>query len=272
MRLKKKNHNWEAFDYKIYPSSLKSLTMCPKRFIEEDVHKPPGFELPAVYKMEVGKAIHALFQDAAIDSELVDLAKTIAEEVPEEYASAVDLYIRKMYRLDAVKTGGLLWAAPTITDPAILKKLTESWPEVPVWDAASGISGRADLVLDVDDHPCILDLKTTSVIPSKWEEYTQKPSSEEQYKLQISLYAYFMNKYNYYSKPVKKIGLAYVNLLMAPGEEDSEFEVYYDYTEKMDADIASLVEHLTIQRNAYIKEKATVECTYPKCKEHTKNV
>jgi hypothetical protein len=32
LRSKKLNYSWEANGYKIYPSSLTSLTMCPKRF------------------------------------------------------------------------------------------------------------------------------------------------------------------------------------------------------------------------------------------------
>lgn len=243
--------------------------MCPKRFVDVDVHKPPGFEIPSVYKMEVGKALHAMFQDEALNLETAALAKAVGEEIPERYAEAVDLYIRKMYRMDALKSDkSLLWAPPRLTDPVLIEKLKTSWPEVPVHDLESGISGRADLILNDDDSPCVLDLKTTSVKPDLWESFTSKPISKA-HELQVGLYAHLMNKYEYYDKKITKIGLGYINLLMPPGEENSEYEVYITYTEKMDNDIAELIKHLKIQRDAYMKEGVTVECTYPRCKAHT---
>lgn len=230
--VKTRQYSWEAFGYKVYPSSLTSLTMCPKRFVEEDVHVPPNFSEDAIYRMAAGQYFHKLYQDAAL---------VISSEV--------------------------LWESPNVVDE-LKQKLRDNWPEVPMVDVESGISGRADLVLDIDDSPVPFELKTTSVDVDRWKEgYTDKlpPSNHE---LQCGLYCHLMNKNKYYAKPITKFGFGYVNLLMVPGSPGSEFEVYRDYTQELDDKIGSLISHIARHRTAYMNNKTLLDCEYPNCRLH----
>src|SRR5258708_1704002 len=108
LRETQQNYKWED-PYKIYPSSLKSITMCPKKFIEEDVHKAPNFDLPVVYKMEVGKIIHELIQNQAMDINSQEALELLAED---DYRG-MDEYLRKMYKREALEIQNqLLWERP----------------------------------------------------------------------------------------------------------------------------------------------------------------
>lgn len=258
---KKLTHSWASRDYKLYPSSIKSLTMCPVRYVQEDVHEPPGFDLAAFYKMEVGTALHLMYQNVAL------------------------------------KVNNLCWEDPSflhVVDPSnptkcleMLAKYKEGRPEVPVFDVDSGFSGRADIVMKVAGEPVVLDIKTTSCedvqremikgpdgrkiwtgkwLENCWEAKKLKLPSED-HKIQVYIYCHLMNKFQYYSKPIKKAGLAYVNLLMKAGELPAEYETYLDFTPEIDAKIELLLKHLGLARTAYLEGKEIV-CEYPSCRAH----
>lgn len=236
LREKQLNYSWEANKFKLYPSMIKSLTLCPKRYINEDVHKPPSFTIEVIYKMEVGKFLHLMLQE------------------------------------EAQKINNFLWDDPDFSQLGDLaegmkQKYEQIRPEVPVYHKESGISGRADAILRIKGEPVVFDIKTTSIDPEKWADgYTKKLPSKE-HKLQVGIYCHLINKFKYYSKPVRKAGLGYLNLLYPAGSTEAEFESYFDFTEELDQRIGLLLEHLAKERTAYLAKEET-ECTYPYCRAH----
>jgi hypothetical protein len=241
------NYSWEANEYKLYPSSIASLTFCPYRYIREDVHKPLTYDTKAKYKMLMGG------------------------------------YIHKMYQERAMTIPGLLWQDPDFSeylkltnDQKILETLELIRPEVPVRCPITGLSGRADIVENFNGEPAILDIKTTCVEDIKFNKEKElevdrwaakkKKYPETKHKIQVGLYAHFMNKYKYYTKPITKIGLAYINYTLT-GLVESEHECYFDYTPDMDEKLALLLVHLGKERTAFLNgEKSS--CEYPYCRAH----
>lgn len=244
--------------------------MCPKRFIEEDVHKPLFFELPTVYKMEVGKIIHEMLQNEALLFDYKEM-ETLLEDISEAYLTALDTYIGYMYKRETKGCKDLLWERPRDLGEMLEKKLEKAWPEVPGFCPESGFSFRSDLTLNIDNEPVIVDIKTTSVLPHLWEKHKETLPLPE-HILQTRFYRHFFNLHNYYNKKINKTGLAYVNLLMPTGSEGSEHEVYQMFKEGPDLEIELLIKHLIIHRSAWLydKENKYRECTYPSCKEHGK--
>jgi hypothetical protein len=237
--LRKKNleYSWKDINYKIYPSGIPSFNICPYEFIR-GLETAPIFSIESYYKMEVGT------------------------------------YLHKMYQTESLKAEDLLWEFPDLSTflrlhpnhMEINSKLVDNWPEVPVFDPDSGISGRADLVLNFDS-PVVFDIKTTSLDLYRWNTNKSKLPGEP-HRVQVSIYCYLMNKYKYYSKPIKKAGLGYVNLLIPSGDSGSELEVYFDYDEEMEFKTGLLIEHLGIERKRYI-DNIESQCTYPLCKNHS---
>ena len=265
-RQKKNNYSWETNSYKFYPSSIKSLTMCPKQYVEEEVHKAPNFELPNIYKMEIGKVVHEMYQEWATDLDK-EFVTQVIEDISSDFIEALDRYIRIMYKREA-ENCKILWERPRLLDEATEKKLGSSWPEIPLFDEESGFSLRTDLVLKVDNEPVILDLKTTSVDSGQWlDGYTDK-LPDQAHLIQVRIYRYLLNKHKYYDKPIKKVGLGYINLLMKHGTENQEYEVYKDFGEELDTEIEDLITHLSIQRNSWMATKTTKECCYKRCRVH----
>lgn len=262
---KKLNWSWKEVNYKIYPSAIRSWTMCPRRYVHEDVHKPPSFPIESYYKMEVGTYLHKMYQDCAEGIEELLWKPPSFTGVP--LPAKLTDQMREFGKDD--ETAFRKW---------LLYKYNEIRPEVPVFDTFSGVSGRADAVLNMRGEPVVFDIKTTSVEDAKfdpktgeweldcWNKYKKKLPSEE-HKIQVSIYCYLMNKFNYYDKPVRKAGLGYVNLLMKAGESAAEFETYFDFDEAQEKKIGLLLEHLGRERRAYIENKETV-CEYPLCRAH----
>lgn len=234
----KKNHSWANMNYKIYPSSLSSLHMCPKRFIEEDVHKAPGFNIDLVYRMEVGTYLHRMYQDEAVK------LKSLIWDKPD---------LSTFYKDTGLSTSSV----------NLHEKLQNNWPEVPVYHPC-GISGRADLILNIDNEPVVFDIKTTTKEKTLWKDY-KNTLPLEPHKIQVGIYIYLMNKYKYYTKKITKGSLGYVNLAMIAGEEGSEHEVMFDYTEEMEDSIGKLILELERQKIAYLSS-TKVDCQYPLCR------
>lgn len=268
LRKRKQEHSWKAMNYKIYPSSINSLHMCPKKFIEVDIHKPPGFELETVYKMEVGKIVHTLLQDKSLTVTEEELTNTL-EEISASYLEVMEAYIKQMYKQEAstFKAYGLLYNRPRDLGPMLEEKLAKTWPEIPGWEEESGISFRCDLVLNVDGDPGVIDIKTTSVNPDQWTEQLNRYPLPK-HKLQVRFYRHLFNKANYFDKPVRHIGLGYVNLLMDAGSEGSEVEFWEDLGSEPDYQVEDLIKHLTKHRTAFLEGRIE-GCTYSFCKEHS---
>ncbi len=268
-RRRKKAHSWKEVNYKIYPSSIKSLTMCPKRYVEEDVHKAPSFALSAIYKMEIGKTVHTLLQDEALRFDPAAMVEVL-NDMAESYAEALQVYTSTMYKVGAKDQVGLLYGRPTVL-PELQSKLDKNWPEVPGYDPPSGFSFRSDLVLNKNDYPAVLDIKTTAIEADRWDFYKEDLPQPE-HLLQVRFYRYFFNKHKYYDKLIREIGLGYVNLLMPQGSDGSEHETWYDFGETEDQEIKELTECLGAHREVYIKSdgKETRDCFYSKCAAHAK--
>lgn len=249
---RKLDYTWKGNGHKLYPSSIKSLTMCPLRFIQEDVHKPPSFTPQVVYSLEIGKAVHSMFQTEALS------IPGLLHQEPD-------------YSQYALVHPGLV--------AEMKKKRKAIHPEVPVVDPLSGISGRADLILTLWNGPVVFDIKTTSVEDLKvsedkseildsdrWLEKCKSLPSEE-HKLQVGIYCYLINKFQLYPQKVRKAGLGYVNLLLKPGDPAAEYEVYFDFTEELEQKIGTLIEHLGKHRQAYFDGQEST-CEYPLCRAH----
>lgn len=228
----KSSYSWENIDYKIYPSSL-DYTICPHEYIYTTVQTP----------MDFGQ-----------NNEMM------------HYRGKVGTHIHKMFQSEALLIQDFLYKKPNIPKN-LEQKLEDNWPEVPVFIEEIGLSGKADLVVNYKDKPLVIDIKTTSQVPFKWNTY-KCPS---RYKLQVKLYAYVMNLHNYYDTKIDKVCLAVVNLLMAPGSDDSEREYCFDLTEKDEEEIKHLLDQLKIQRDMFLagvpKEDAEKKCEYNLCED-----
>ena len=235
LKRSRETYTWASYNHKLYPSSFRSFSMCPKRFIEEDVHKPPMFTIDQAYKMEIGTALH------------------------------------RMYQTEVLKHDSILWTKPVFTshpnELELIKKIEHNWPEVPVYDPESGISGRADAVLNLENEIVVFDIKTTSVPKDNWDTYKSNRLPGAAHIVQVCTYIYLMNKYSYYHKKIKKGGLGYVNIAMSPGEEGSEFEYYFDYTDEMEENIRLLIEALAKHRSMFLQDK-NIDCFYKNCGVH----
>ena len=251
-RKKKDNYSWAARDYKFYPSSLRSLRMCPYNHVHQEVHKAPDFPLNSVYSMELGTAVHTMLQKQALS-------------VP-----------------------GLLYQRPNFCHMPIVHsmemeaKMQEAWPEVPVFDPWSWTSGRADLVVNYYGEPVVIDIKTTSHqdvqqekdrktgeyswVFDRWEAKKNSLPSEE-HKLQVGIYVTLMNRLKYYDKPITKAGLCYLNLSVKPGDVYAESEHYWEINSDLQAQIEVLLWHLGQERKNYL-DKVESSCSYPYCRIH----
>ena len=258
---KKLSWNWEATGHKIYPSGIKSWTMCPLQFIQEDVHIAPDFPLDSYYKMEVGTALHKMFQEKADEIERLLWEKPDFSNIPCPDVLNSEMLSMKNFNMDKF----------------MRDKYKQIYPEVPMFDGESGVSGRADLILNLKGEPVVFDLKTTSVLDAQknkegeWEvdrwAKACKAFPKLEHRIQVCIYAHLINKFKYYSKPVKRCGLGYLNLLMPAGYEPAEFETYFDFTDELESKTANLLQHIGKHRLSYIN-KIEEKCTYPLCRVH----
>jgi hypothetical protein len=207
---KKKEARWQ--DYKIYPSSLKSMTQCPKEFIKSLEKAGTIEDLQAVYRVKRGSAVHREFQDSLLLSD--------------------KLYQKPKY----------------IEDERIRAKLEANWPEVPYHSKITNHSGSADGMIKFKNRPAVIELKTTSVDDYKWEAL-DKPS--DAHIFQVMDYMYHFNEMEYFDIKIEESFLCYLQLRYDPGEQDAEkeFTVYYDeHKEKY----LSYIHEETRQLRAYI--------------------
>jgi hypothetical protein len=221
-------YRWGAPDFKLYPSSL-SFNMCPKAYIESLPEFNGIEDLTAIYRVKRGSAVHTELQDSFLKADKVFPRSKL--HVPERS----------------------------------LKKLEENWPEVPFHDLDSGISGRVDGLMDWKG-PVPVEIKTTSISPDKWEKHTETNLPLPYHLCQGAVYCYELNLLHYTEEPITRFILAYINLMMSPGDAKAEKEYVIDY-EPLRERTTLLISHLTQVRNAFIKGEE-IECAYPECKIH----
>ena len=142
---------------------------------------------------------------------------------------------------------------------------TVVWPEIPFWDKKSGISGRLDLMWDLDG-PVPVELKTTSKIEKAWNEL--KPDSS--HRCQASIYCEELMQMGIVQEPIKQFMLVYVNSMMRPEDPAAYKEFFIPYDDKLQTKTRILIEHLTLARQDYIKDSKDLVCKYPGCVKHRK--
>ncbi len=246
---KSDNYSWEAMGYKFYPSAIKSIHMCPKKFVEETVHTAPYFQLSALESMEIGKEYHAAYQNI-----LVRMPGYCQEP---DYS-----YFRSLFGDEEADK--------------LVDKTNRAWPEVSIYDPESGFSMRLDLVpanplmivdiKSIGQEDTVKNKKTGEVKYDQWADLKSKmPSGKEEHKLQVSLYCHFANKFKLFPKIIDIGGIAYINTRMPNG--DNKYETKFDYTSQMDRMIDALVGSLAKHRNAWIKQ-LSIPCEYHYCTDH----
>lgn len=224
---------WAGRDYKVYPSSI-SFGMCLHEFfIKMNSGTFQGIEdEKAKYRTEAGKYKHQEIQDT-------------------------------------MKRSPLLYTLPRIPQDLALElipKLIKEWPEVPIRDHVTGISGKADLIMRYEDKPVLVDIKTTSLPDRQWHELTVAAN----YKTQLCVYAHFMNQYGYYPDPIERVGIAFYNLSGELGDTGAEREVYFKFDTTLQDKTKWMLEEIAKIRDQYMKGGKPDKCVYKKCRTHGK--
>ena len=233
IELKSESFYWGAPDYKIYPSAIKSWGQCPKTFIE-NAHKFNGItQIEGIYRTRRGTAIHNELQK------------------------------------DFLLSDKLAPKPQNITDPRILRKLEDNWPEVPFHDLDSGVSGSIDAVYLLRKEIIPIEIKSTNLSEEDWEKAIQTnfPRTRTQWTIQTCIYLHYLNKLNYYPDfQVKRGIVAVINGCIDPANPDGEHEIIIDFEEYREK-IEKLLDSYSLQRY-YLMNNKEGECTNPYCNEH----
>lgn len=248
------NYSWKNTGYAIYPSSIKSIRMCPKEYIEEDVHNPILFSFNALLSMQEGKEVHSYYE-------------SIMKRIPGFLAQPDLSYFCSLYPDHA---------------ESIIEKNKLAYPEVYFKDPEAGISGRIDVVKAAP--ACIIaDIKTKRVPDIQfdrnkkafrqgfWEEEKRKPI-EEAHKVQVGIYLYYCKKYRYFNPEMSYGMIAYINTCMKKGGQEYYETPKFAFTQSMYNSIDELVAELKKHRNTWIATSGEVKesCTYSLCPTHSK--
>src|SRR5581483_3058799 len=217
---------------KISPSSLiKGFRTCPKQMII-DAQKQSNANIDGIERMEIGKIYHLIMQRDAQDCD------------------------------------DLLWSKPNIPESLeeFRTKFEKHWPEVPVMDLEARISGRADLVINIQRKPVVVDLK----IPQekdldKWHEI-RDTLPEDSHIAQVCFYIHVMNKYKYYDIPIEMGGIVYYNPYIPEAKGIPEKEYYFNYSDFKE-DTEDLINHVT-QHCIAFSNNVDLPCAYSKCETH----
>lgn len=244
IEVSKQEYEWGEPDYKIYPSGFTSKTfeLCPAEHIVSLENWGGIAQLAGVYKVRRGSAVHEEYQNELLESD-------------------------KLYP-----------KPENIADERMKQKLEDKWPEVPFHDHETGISGSVDLVMTWKKAPCLIEIKSTSIDPTRWEEYKSKSLPSEHHLIQFGIYYWELLKLGYYAEIPRGV-LVYNNLLFPPGDEKGELELLippdYELKKYPGIKLIDLAEDLILNlqdcRNQYIQNgKDGVVCHYGRCRKHKK--
>jgi hypothetical protein len=245
---KTKNYKWDG---KIHPSSL-SFDMCMEEFLDKlDNHEE--WQLHSLNRASGGEGKHWELQQ------------------------------------QAMAHPSLLWPKPENVPEDMKDKVEKAWPEVPflikfLHKLRLMLSGRVDLLITIREEPVVLDIKTTSVDPKQWpqrlEDYTKwlaagfdgMPKTTQtlylrKYFTQVCVYIYGLNASGYYTKKIKKGGLAFLNMLMLNGSVGSRQEFYWDYTDAIERRVYKLLRWAAVYISAKERGKM-LPCKFPDCYIH----
>jgi hypothetical protein len=230
----KRDFHWGEPDYKLYPSSVKSWTACPKKVILAHTVWGGISELDGIYRTRRGSAIHTEIQE---DFQCSDRCAPLPD-------------------------------TSSMTE-RIKLKLFNNVPEVPFHDFDTGFSGSVDSVLQLRSGEIIpVEIKSTGLDEDQWAESIEKefPRNMKAWTIQLCNYIYHLNKNKYYDRKITRGILAIINSRFDPANKEAYLEYVIDYSE-YETRISELIEHLSLHRKAYIN-KQDLECSYPLCSEH----
>ena len=160
-------------------------------------------------------------------------------------------YLHSMFQ-DAAKTiPGLLWDKNSIEVSFYLERFY--------------LSGRADLILNIEGEPVLGEIK----IPQRpegwpWDTY-MKTLPEDGHLVQAISCAYGINELNLIDKPINKVAILYFH----PGVINGFKEYHRDITPEMLDKVKLLLEHSKMELDNILAGKDD-PCSYPLCKEHAK--
>lgn len=129
-------------------------------------------------------------------------------------------------------------------------------------------SGRADLILKVNNKPVLGEIK----IPQReegflWDSY-RRILPEQTHETQAVSCAVAINELGLLSKPIEQVVLLYFNPGI-PSKKVGFQECLINITEERRAKVKTLLEHSKKELDKYLAGEESY-CTYPLCKEHAK--
>lgn len=158
-------------------------------------------------------------------------------------------YLHDMLQNLAKSIPGLLW--------------TPSSVEVSFYLERFALSGRADLILNIEGEPVLGEIK----IPQRpegwaWDTY-QKKLPEESHLVQAISCAYGINELKLIDKPINKVAILYFH----PGVVNGFKEYHRDITPEMLDKVILLLKYSKLELDNILAGKDD-PCSYPLCKEH----
>ena len=232
----KKEFRWGDPEYKLYPSSIKSWSCCPKKVVQDHSKWNGISDLDGIYRTRRGKAMHWEFQQDFLRSD---------RRAPEPNKANMPDRIRK--------------------------KLEDNPSEVPFQSLITGFSGSVDSVLQTRAGEIIpVEIKSTGKDSIDWEYdiLKQFPRTMESWTIQLCIYIHHLNMLEYYPTRISRGILAVVNSREDSADKYAYLEYRINYSEFQHR-TEELVKHLSWQRLAYIMQD-DLKCPYPLCREHTK--
>lgn len=179
------NYKWTG---RISPSSL-YFTMCPKKLVEEDIHKRESNGLAGIHRMNIGTALHRLYQE------------------------------------EAMKITGLLWKKPNI--PKEWEERNSRIGSELYY--RNGIfSGQIDLLLNISNKLVIADLKFPQREEKSWESYI-KTLPEVKHITQVCCYIDDLRALGLFDPSPEDGAILYFNPLIPAHKNGADFEYYFKY-------------------------------------------
>lgn len=201
------NYKWDG---KLHPSSL-CFNMCPKTFIQKEIHKKENKGIKMCHLGNDGSSSHRNFQNVLLAGNI------LYPDLPSFR------HVNVRHKLD--------W----------LEKIMKNFPEVPVkLEIAKGrrgkeevfldLSGICDSVIEVRKKPVIQDFKfkyPEDGGKEKWEKMKEHQLPLDKDITQITVYAYVINLLKYYKEDILDANLSYYCKALL-GKQEAEHEVFID--------------------------------------------
>lgn len=230
---------------------FRSWGCCPKTIIYTK-QKAKNFPESLLFKFELGHAIHAAYQQRAMDTP--------------------NLKWIKPYNIPNVKVKTRNEWGQEI-EQTFKEKLDAAWGEIPVCvrnvDGQIVIMGYVDDVENMYGKPVVVDIKSINCpaldFRLRFDETTER--TIEGYFIQTQFYALMMNRDEYYSPfTIEKTKLLYVCTSLL-GDPDGEREVVRPILDEHQTKFESIIKESIEQVYAYDNNK-DIKCGYHWCSTH----